>query len=127
MASALANRLRVAVLAVLALLALLVAAALLRVASGAAAVVILVVLLLPLALPLRGLWRGDSKSTAWATLCVTPYVVYGLTETIANPATRITAAAILFASLALFALLIAQLRVTRRNRGPTAISSDGSS
>jgi uncharacterized membrane protein len=113
-ASALANRLRVAVLGLLALLALLVASALLRVTSGAPAVAILAVFLLPLAMPLPGLWRGDPKSTAWATLCVTPYVVYGLTETIANPATRITAAAILFTSLALFGLLVAQLRVARR-------------
>jgi uncharacterized membrane protein len=102
----------VAVLAMLALLALLVAA-LLRVTSGAAAGVVLI-MLLPLALPLRGLWRGDPRTSAWATLCVTPYIVYGLTETIANPATRPMTASILFASLALFVLLVAQRRVAQR-------------
>jgi len=115
--SALANRLRIAVVAALALLALLVTVSLWRVAAGAAALALtlLLLLLLPLALPLPGLLRGHQRSSAWATLCVTPYIVYGLTETIANPATRLTAAAILFASLALFALLVAQLRVARRD------------
>jgi uncharacterized membrane protein len=112
--SALARRLRVAVLTMLALLALLVVVALPGVASGAAAVVILILLLLPLALPLRGLWRGNPRTSAWATLCVTPYVVYGLTETIANPETRPLTATILFVSLALFMLLVAQLRVAKR-------------
>jgi uncharacterized membrane protein len=101
---------RTAVLLSLALLALLVAASLLRVASGAAGIALLAVLLVPLALPLRGLVRGDPKASAWATLCVTPYIIYGLTETIANPRTRIISAAILFTSLALFGLLVAQLR-----------------
>ena len=105
---------RTAVLIALAVLALLVAASLLRVASGAAAIVMLALLLVPLALPLRGLVRSDPKTSAWATLCVTPYMIYGLTETIANPGTRIMTAAILFTSLALFALLVAQLRVARR-------------
>ena len=102
-----------AVLAMLALLALLVATALLRVTSGAAAGVIMI-LLLPLALPVPGVWRGNPRTSAWATLCVTPYIVYGLTETIANPATRPMTASILFASLALFVLLVAQLRVAKR-------------
>jgi hypothetical protein len=44
---------------------------------------------------------------------VIPYFVYGLVETIANPAARPAAGAILFASLTLFVLLIAHLRVTR--------------
>ena len=64
-----------AVLAMLALLALLVATALLRVTSGAAAGVIMIMLLLPLALPLPGVWRGNPRTSAWATLCVTPYIV----------------------------------------------------
>jgi uncharacterized membrane protein len=112
--SALARRVRVAVLAMLVVLALLVTAALLKVASGAAAIVILILLVLPLALPLKGLWRGDPKTSAWATLCVTPYIVYALTETIANPATRPMTATILFVSLALFVLLVAQLRIAKR-------------
>ena len=113
--SVLANRLRIAVVSALALLALLVTLSLLRVADGAAALVITLLLLLPLALPLPGLLRGNQRTSAWATLCVTPYLIYGLTETIANPATRPTAATILFASLLLFVLLVAQLRVARRD------------
>ena len=113
--SALAKRLRIAVVAALALLALLVMVSRLRAADGAAPLVITLLLLLPLALPLRGLLRGNPRTSAWATLCVTPYIVYGLTETIANPATRAAAATILFASLVLFVLLVAQLRVARRD------------
>jgi len=89
--SVLANRLRIAVVATLALLALLVTVSLWRVAAGAAALALTLLLLLPLALALPGLLRGNARSGAWATLCVTPYIVYGLTETIANPATRLTA------------------------------------
>jgi uncharacterized membrane protein len=109
--AALANRLRTAVLVLLAVVGLLVSASLLRVASGAAAIALIALLLLPLALPLRGIVRGHPRASAWGTLCVTPYIVYGLTETIANPATRILSAAVLFTSLALFVLLVAQLRV----------------
>ena len=123
MSSVLANRLRTAVVAALALLALLVTVSLWRVAAGAAALALTLLLLLPLALPLPGLLRGHQRSSAWATLCVTPYIVYGLTETIANPATRLTAAAILFASLVLFALLVAQLRVARRDAAMALRSS----
>ena len=113
--SVLANRLRIAVVSALALLALLVTISLLRVAERPAAFVIAALLLLPLLLPLPGLLRGNKRSSAWGTLCVTPYIVYGLTETIANPATRATAALILFASLMLFVLLVAQLRTARRD------------
>jgi uncharacterized membrane protein len=71
------------------------------------------VLLVPLALPLPGLWRGNRRTGAWATFCVAPYIVYGTTEVMANPAVRGTAGAILFASLAWFASLVYFLRVSR--------------
>lgn len=80
------------------------------------------VLLVPLALPVRGLWRGDRRTGAWATLCVAPYVVYGTTEVMANPAVRGTAGAILFASLAWFASLVYFLRVSRP--APNAAAGD---
>ena len=110
---------RLGALAVLALLAVLVAASALQGASWPSAAAVAAVLLVPLALPVPGLVRGDRRTSAWATLCVIPYFIYGLTETIANPAVRYAAGAILFASLALFVLLIAHLRVTR----PSAIQS----
>jgi len=76
----------------------------------------LAILLVPLLLPLPGLLRGQRRTYAWATLCVTPYFVYGLTEVIANPAVRAPAAAILFSSLAWFVALVTYLRVTRPPR-----------
>ncbi len=76
----------------------------------------LAVLLVPLLLPLPGLLRGQRRTYAWATLCVTPYFIYGLTEVIANPAVRAPAGAILFASLAWFVTLVNYLRATRPPR-----------
>lgn len=67
----------------------------------------------PLLAPLSGLWRGRRYTHAWATLCVLPYLIVGLTESIANPGARPWAGAMLAAGFALFAALIAYLRVTR--------------
>lgn len=78
------------------------------------------VLLVPLLLPVPGLWRGNRRTCAWATLCIAPYVVYGITEVIANPAVRGTAGAILFAGLGWFVSLVYCLRVSR----PAAHSGD---
>jgi uncharacterized membrane protein len=96
-----------------ALLAACVAAAALRAAAWPASVAWLVVLLIPVLLPLPGLWRRTRRTCAWATLCVAPYFAYGTTEVIANPAVRVEASAILFASLAWFVSLVYCLRVTR--------------
>jgi uncharacterized membrane protein len=71
------------------------------------------VMLVPVLMPLGGLLRGDRRTHAWATFCVAPYFLYGLTEVIANPSVRAAAAAILFASLAWFVALIAYLRYSR--------------
>jgi uncharacterized membrane protein len=73
-------------------------------------------LLLPLALPLPGIARCRRRTYAWATLCVTPYFIYGTTEVVANPQARVAAGAILLASLALFAGLVSFLRLTRPGR-----------
>ncbi|RPI15602.1 MAG: DUF2069 domain-containing protein [Lysobacterales bacterium] len=70
-------------------------------------------MLVPVLMPLGGLLRGDRRTHAWATFCVAPYFLYGLTEVIANPSVRAAAAAILFASLAWFVALIAYLRFSR--------------
>jgi uncharacterized membrane protein len=77
-------------------------------------------LILPLLLPLKGLLQGDRRTYAWATLCIAPCFVYGITEVIANSAVRAIAAAILFTSLAHFVALVAYLRVTRPKTGSQA-------
>jgi uncharacterized membrane protein len=72
----------------------------------------------PLLAPLRGIVRHDRPTYAWATLCVIPYFVVGITETIANPHARAWPAACLLLSLALFVTLIGYLRVTREEVKP---------
>jgi len=76
-----------------------------------------VVLCLPLLLPLRGLLRGHRYTYAWATLCVIPYFVVGITESVADPRVRGWAAACLTLSLALFASLIVFIRTTKPSAG----------
>jgi len=70
-------------------------------------------LLLPVLAPLPGMLRGRRRTFAWATLCVAPYFIYGITEVIANPAVRLAAGAILFASLGWFVTLVRYLRLSR--------------
>jgi uncharacterized membrane protein len=79
------------------------------------------VLTCPLWAPLRGLMRGNRKTYAWATLCVIPYFILGVTEAVANPARRGWAGLCLGIALSLFAGLILYLRTTNpaRNAGPT--------
>ena len=72
-------------------------------------------LLLPLALPLPGLVRRDRRTYAWATLCLTPHVIYGLTELVANPALRVHAGSMLLLAVALLVALVAYLRLTRES------------
>lgn len=70
-------------------------------------------LTLPLWAPLRGLIRRDRRTYAWATLCVIPYFILGVTETIANPVTRAWSGTCLALALLLFVGLIGYLRATR--------------
>lgn len=81
----------------------------------AARIGLAVLLSVPLLLPMKGLVRGDRRTHAWATLCVIPYFILGVTEAIANPAQRAWAAACLTLALTLFVALIAYLRRTRSN------------
>lgn len=106
------------VLAATLLLAACVVAAALRSGEWPGNAVLALGLLVPLALPLAGLLRSDRRTHAWATLCVAPYFVYGITELVANPAVRGVAGAILFASLALFVALVTFLRLTRPATAP---------
>jgi len=68
---------------------------------------------LPLLAPLPGLLRGHRYTYSWATLCVLPYFIVGVTETVANPALHLWASALLGASLLWFFSLISFLRFTR--------------
>lgn len=74
---------------------------------------IALLLALPLLAPLTGLIRSQRRTYAWATLCVIPYFIVGITEAIANPASRSWSGSCLALSLLLFVSLIAYLRVTR--------------
>ena len=69
---------------------------------------------LPLLAPLSGLIRGNRYTYSWATLCVLPYFIVGVTEAVANPATHLWATALLGFSLLWFFALISFLRVTSR-------------
>jgi uncharacterized membrane protein len=109
-----------AVLATWAALGITVAAAVALASGSTASAVVTAVLFVPWLMPIRGLLRGDRRTHAWATLCVAPYFVYGMTEVIANPVVRVAAALMLGASLAHFVALVAFLRVTRPAGGTQA-------
>jgi uncharacterized membrane protein len=70
-------------------------------------------LLFPVLLPLPGILRARRRTFAWATLCVTPHFIYGLTELVANPAIRGITLGMLVTSMGLVAALVAYLRLTR--------------
>jgi len=70
---------------------------------------------LPLLLALPGLILGKRYTHSWATLCVLPYFVVGITEAVANPQLRNWALFLLGASLLWFFALLAFLRVTPVN------------
>jgi uncharacterized membrane protein len=110
-----AERARVIVLALLALLA----AALLvwqraRLATGS---VLPLLWLVPLLLPLPGLIRGRRYTYAWSTLLVIGYIALALTEIVAAPAGRLLTATILLVAFALFIALVMYLRATRAPPG----------
>jgi uncharacterized membrane protein len=107
------RRARCAVLVAATLLGVCVAGAVVRGRVGSDRLLLAAVWLLPMLLPLRGLLEGRRRTHAWATLCVVPYLVFGIVETIANPPARAAAAAMALASLVWFATLVAYLRVTR--------------
>jgi uncharacterized membrane protein len=117
------KRARRMALATAAVLAACVAAASLRSAAWPVNLAWTLVLLLPLAAPLPGLVRGVRRTYAWASLCVAPYFIYGVTEVIANPAVRGAAGAVLFASLGWFVALVWYLRVSRGTVSPAQDST----
>jgi uncharacterized membrane protein len=118
------RRARGLALACAAVLAACVAAATLRSAGWPANLLWTLLMLVPLAAPLPGLWQGRRRTYAWATLCVAPYLIYGVTEVVANPAVRGAAGAILFASLAWFVTLVLYLRLSRNPAGAPQHAGD---
>jgi uncharacterized membrane protein len=78
------------------------------------------VLTCPLWAPLRGLMRRDRRTYAWATLCVIPYFILGVTEAVANSERRMWAGLCLGVALMLFTTLILYLRVSNPNRSVQA-------
>lgn len=67
----------------------------------------------PLWMCVPALRAGRRRICALMTLLIVPYLVWALTEAVANPAARAWAAATLFVAFALFVCLIAFLRVSR--------------
>ncbi len=67
---------------------------------------------LPLLAALPGLIKGSRYTHTWATLCVLPYFVVGITEAVANGSLRQWALLLLGASLLWFFALLAFVRVS---------------
>ncbi len=67
---------------------------------------------LPLLVALPGLIKGNRYTHSWATLCVLPYFVVGITEAVANISLRRWALLLLGASLLWFFALLSFLRVS---------------
>jgi uncharacterized membrane protein len=72
---------------------------------------------LPLLAPLNGLVRGRRYTYAWATLFAIPYLVFAITELLANPRARWVAALSLLLVFAWFCTMIFFLRVSRAHPG----------
>ncbi|MDE2296007.1 MAG: DUF2069 domain-containing protein [Gammaproteobacteria bacterium] len=68
---------------------------------------------LPLLAPLPGLATGRRHTYAWATMFAVAYLVFALTELLANPAARWVAGASLLLVFAWFCSMIAYLRFSR--------------
>ncbi len=71
---------------------------------------------LPLLAPLPGLAAGRRYTYAWATLFSIAYLVFALTELLANPAARWVAGVSLLLVFAWFCAMIAYLRFSRAPR-----------
>jgi len=75
--------------------------------------VLIAILTSPLGIAFPKLLAGNRRTYAWMTLAVTPYLVVGITEAVANPASRAWAGLCLIVAFVLFVLLVGYLRVTR--------------
>lgn len=111
----LAARLRYLVVSNIA--ALIIALIVWRARDGLSAweLVLIAILTLPLFVAIPKVLAGDRRTYAWMTLAVTPFIVVGITEAVANPASRVWAGLCLMMGLLLFAGLVAYLRTTREH------------
>jgi len=75
-----------------------------------------VLAVLPLLAPLRGLAEGRRGTYAWATLFAIIYLMFALTELLANPRARWAAGASLLLVFAWFCAMVAFLRISRVRR-----------
>jgi uncharacterized membrane protein len=75
--------------------------------------ILIAALTLPLVVAIPRILAGDRRTYAWMTLAVTPFIVVGITEAVANPQSRVWAGLCLMMGLLLFVSLVAYLRVTR--------------
>lgn len=75
-----------------------------------------VLAVLPLLAPLRGLIRGSRYTYAWATLFAIPYLIFALTELLANRQAQWVAGASLLLVFAWFCTMLAFLRISRVRR-----------
>jgi uncharacterized membrane protein len=67
--------------------------------------------------PLPGLLRGRRHTYAWATLLAVPYLIFAVTELLANPRARWVAALSLLLVFAWFCAMVLYLRASRARRG----------
>jgi uncharacterized membrane protein len=72
--------------------------------------------ILPLLAPLYGLVRGRRHTYAWATLFTIPYLIFAMTELLANPRARWVASLSLITVFAWFCVMVLYLRASRGHR-----------
>jgi uncharacterized membrane protein len=82
---------------------------------SAGELVLIAAVTLPLFVGIPKVLAGHRRTYAWMTLAVTPFIVVGITEAVANPASRVWAGLCLMMGLLLFAGLVAYLRATREH------------
>jgi uncharacterized membrane protein len=72
---------------------------------------------IPLLAPLNGLVRGRRYTYAWATLFAVPYLMFAITELLANPQARWAAGLSTLLIFAWFCVMVLFLRVSRAHPG----------
>jgi uncharacterized membrane protein len=84
--------------------------------SAGAALISLGLLVTPWLLVLPGIRRRSRQMMQFAAFLTAPYLVYGLTEVLANPGARIYAGMTVLTAFALFAALVYALRAAATAR-----------
>lgn len=115
--SAIARRLRLAAL-VATVLTITLVVRWVMVGPTTARVVAGAILALPFAIGAPFLYLRNRRAYGWLTLALAPSLILGLTEAVADPATRAWSTLFVFVLLATFALFVAYLRATRSSSQP---------